>query len=75
MREKLMGILQEVKPGVDFENCGLLIDDRILDSYDVVFLVGRLNEEFGVDITVEHLVPQNFNTVDAILALIAGLKG
>jgi len=75
MREKLTGILQEVKPGIDFENCGLLIDDRILDSYDVVFLVGRLNEEFGVDITVEHLVPQNFNTVDAILALIAGLKG
>jgi len=74
MREKLLSILQEVRPDVDFENCGLLMDDRVLDSYDIVFLIGRINEEFGVDITVEHLMPKNFNTVDAILSLIAGMK-
>jgi len=74
MREKLLSILQEVRPDVDFENCGLLMDDRVLDSYDIVFLIGRINEEFGVDITVEHLVPENFNSVDAILSLIASMK-
>lgn len=75
MREKLLSILQEVRPDVDFGNCGLLMDDRILDSFDIVYLIGSINEEFGVDIIVEHLVPDNFNSVDAILALIESMKG
>ena len=70
MREKLMNILTEVCPGVDFEGSTTLVDDGELESLDIVMIVTELQEAFDVSITVDDLVPENFNSVDAILALL-----
>lgn len=70
MKEKLLSILTEVCPGVDFENETALIDDGILESLDIVVIVTEIMSEFDVELNVEDLLPENFNSVDAILELI-----
>ena len=72
--EKLLQILTELRPDIDFGKEDKLIDDGSLDSFDIITLVGELNESFGVDIGVEDLQPENFNSADAMLALISRLR-
>ncbi len=71
MKEKLLSILAEVCPEVDFENETALIDDGLLESLDIVMIVTEVMQEFGVELTVDDLLPENFNSADALLALIA----
>ena len=74
MRDELIEILEEIRSDVDFENEENLITDGILDSIDVVSLVGEIDEAFDVQIHVEDLIPDNFNSVDAIIALIEKIQ-
>ena len=75
MRETILEILTGVRSDVDFENNTKLIDDGILESLDIVAIVGELNDEFDVEISVEDLVPENFNSVDAMVELITRAQG
>ena len=68
--EDLLEILKDIHPEVDFENCTTLIDDGILDSFDIVTLVSTIMTEFDVVITAEELLPENFNSAAAIYDLI-----
>lgn len=70
MKEKIMEILEELRPDVDFENEKQLITDGILESFDIVSLVGELNDAFDIELRVEDLVPDNFNSVDGMINLI-----
>ena len=72
--EELLKILEEIKPGVDFENEESLIGDEILDSFDIVSLVTKLNDEFDIEITPSDLVPENFETAEDIYSLIQKLQ-
>ncbi len=74
MREELMEILREQRPDVDFEAEKALIDDEILDSFDIVSLVSELNDNFDIAINVDDLLPENFNSADAMLELIQKLQ-
>ena len=72
--DQLMKILQELIPDVDFENETALITNGILDSFDIVALVGELNDEFDIEIKPNNLVPENFNSAKAMMALIEKLQ-
>ena len=74
MKEDLRAILEEIRPDVDFETEKALIDDGILESMDIVAIVGEIKETFDVTIGVEHLTPENFNSEEAILELIQQLQ-
>ena len=74
MMDELMHILTENCPDIDFEGAERLIDDRILDSLDAVMLVVAINDAFAVEITAEELTAENFNSVQAIYALIQRLR-
>ena len=74
MKDELMEILTEIRPDVDFENETSLIDDGILDSMDIVSLVGELDDACDVTVGVENLLPENFNSVDAMVKLIERLQ-
>jgi acyl carrier protein len=71
---ELMEILEELRPDVDFENETLLIGNGILDSFDIVSLVTALNDAFDIEIKPNDLVPENFNSAAAILALVEKLQ-
>ena len=68
--ETLLKILQETRPDVDFETETALVDDGILESLDIVTIVVQIIEAFDVELDVEDLLPENFNSAEAILALI-----
>ena len=72
--EELMEILEELRPDVDFENETGLIDNGILDSFDIVSLVTALNDAYDIEIKPNNLVPENFNSRDAILAMVEQLQ-
>ena len=74
MMEELMNILQELRPDVDFATETSLVTGGILDSFDIVSLVGELNDAFDIEIKPNHLVPANFNSAKAILALVEKLQ-
>ncbi|MBR1662821.1 MAG: acyl carrier protein [Ruminococcus sp.] len=74
MKEQLMEILEELRPDVDFEAEKQLITDGVLDSFDIVSLVGSLNDEFDIEIQVGNLVPDNFNSIEGMMALIEKLQ-
>lgn len=71
--EKLIEILTELHPDVDFATAEDLIDDGILDSLDIVSLVSQIDSEFDVTIPAEEIVPENFNSAEALFALITKL--
>ena len=73
-RDKVLKILAEVRDDVDFEKETKLIDDGILDSFDLISIVSELKEQFVIDITVDELEPENFNTLDAIVKLVESFK-
>ncbi|MCI8299168.1 MAG: acyl carrier protein [Lachnospiraceae bacterium] len=74
MKEQLLDILNDLRPDVEFEKEKKLIDDGVLDSFDIVSLVSELNSEFDVEINVMDLEPDNFNTVEAMLELIVKMQ-
>ena len=71
--EALLGILQDLHPDVDFDSCETLIDDKILDSFDIVSLVTDISEEYDITIPVEEIIPTNFNSAKALWALVERL--
>ena len=72
--EKLLEILDELHPDVDFETEEHLIDNKILDSFDIITLISEINEEFDVVIPAEEIVPENFNSAQALYALVKKLE-
>ncbi len=72
--EELLEILENLHPEVDFSDCDTLIDDKILDSFDIITLVTEINTEFGVAIPAEELIPENFNSAEALYELIERLQ-
>lgn len=71
--EALLNILTELHPEVDFETCTTLIDDKILDSFDIVTIVAEIDSEYDVAIPAEELLPENFNSAKALYALVERL--
>lgn len=72
--DELLEILNEVKPGVDFENDTDLIGHGVLDSITMVTLVMELNDAFDIEITLVDIVPENFKTVQTIYDMIQRLS-
>ncbi len=71
--EKLIEILSDLHPDVDFETEDGLVDNGILDSLDIVTLITEINDKFDVSIPAEEIIPENFNSAEALYALIERL--
>lgn len=74
MKEQIIEILEDIQPESDYETCQTLIDDHILTSLDVLSLVAELEDEFDVTIPTVEIIPSNFNSVDAIAAMVDRLQ-
>jgi len=68
--EELLELLQDIDPDVDFENETNLIDGKVLDSFSIVQLIASISDEFDIEISPKYLVPENFNSVEAMWNLI-----
>ena len=72
--DKLIELLKGIRPDLDFENETALIDDGLLDSFDVVSIISEIDDVFGVHIRITELDPENFNSAEAIWNLVQELK-
>lgn len=72
--EQLKQILEEIRPDIDFGKEDKLIDNGVLDSMDILSIVTEVNDAFDIDINVQYLLPENFNSMKAIYELICKLQ-
>lgn len=72
--EELLKLLKKIKPEVNFEGNEHLIDNEELDSFDIVSIVSAINDEFDIEIGAGDIIPENFNSVEAIYNLIQKLE-
>lgn len=71
--EQLLELLEEIRPDVDFKTETNLIDDGILDSFDVISTIQEINDAFDIEIQPTDIVPRNFNSVSAMWQMIQRL--
>lgn len=71
---ELIQILEDLHPEVDFAVCTTLIDDKILDSFDIITIISEINETFDVVIPAEEILPENFNSAQALYELVTRLS-
>ena len=72
--DELLNILTEIKPDVDFSTEEGLIDNAVLDSFDIVQLIQELKDTFDIEISPAEIVPENFNSAKALWAMVQKLQ-
>lgn len=72
--EDLLDLLKEIRDDVDFENCTTLIDDNVLDSFDILQIISALNDEYDISIPAGDIVPKNFNSAKAMYEMVQRLQ-
>ncbi len=72
--DELMELLEEIAPDVDFATETRLIDDKVLDSFSIVSLVAQLADTFDIEISPKYLVPENFNSAQAMWNMIQTIR-
>lgn len=72
--EKLYTLLEEIRPDVDFRNITTLVTDGFIDSFDIVSIIASIEDEFAVEIPVDIMVAENFESAAAIMNLVNGVK-
>ena len=70
MKEKIISILQEIRPEFDFATSDNYIEQGMLDSFDIVSLVVALDSLFGISIDGMDILPENFSSVEKIEGLL-----
>lgn len=72
--EELLELLSDLKPELDFSAEKELIDDGLMESFDVITLIAEIEEQFGIEIPAEEIVPENFNSAEGIWNLIERMQ-
>ena len=71
---ELLEILEDIKPTIDFKTCTGLIDAGYLDSFDILSIVSELNDAFEIEISPVDIVPDNFNSAQALWNMVERLR-
>ena len=72
--EKLIEILKKYNADVDYYTNEHLIDEELLDSFDIISIVADIDNEFDVEITAKDIIPKNFNSAEKLYDLIKRLS-
>ena len=75
MKEKVLQVLQTECPEVDFTASNELVTDGILDSLTLTSIIAALAMEFDIVIPYEDIIEENFNSIDALTAMVERLRG
>lgn len=69
-KERVVAILREIKPTKDLEQVKDIVEGGYIDSFELLMLISALSERFGIEISVDDITPENFNSIDAISMMI-----
>ena len=70
IHEEVLNILKTVKPTKNLENVKDIIEGGYLDSFELVMLITSLSEKFNIEVTIDEIVPENFNSAEAITNMV-----
>ncbi|WP_322174220.1 acyl carrier protein [Acutalibacter caecimuris] len=73
--ERMYEVISSIISETDLKQERYLVTDGYIDSFDIVTIIDRLEEEFEISIPVESMVPENFESVDAMYALVTSICG
>jgi len=71
--DDVIEMLEDIEEGIDYENVTDLVDGKHLDSFDIIAIINAVDEEFDVTIPAAEIIPANFNSAQALCALIQRL--
>lgn len=74
IKETVLQFLKEIKPTINLENVTDIIDGGYLDSLGIMALITQICDRYNIEMDIDWITPDNFNSVDAIVALIERLK-
>lgn len=72
--DRLLELLEEIRPDLDFKTCQELIDGHHLNSLDIISIVAEVEDAFDVTIPTVEIVPHNFNSAQNLWDLILRLQ-
>lgn len=72
--ERVIKILKDLHPEIDFEKCTTLIDDKLFDSFDIVTTIAELSAEFDIEIPPQEIIASNFNSAKALYDMVQRLQ-
>ena len=72
--EELLEILNDINPDVNYETEDNLIDGKVYDSFSIITLISNISEEFDIELGPEHLIPENFNSAQAMWNMIQQIQ-
>ena len=75
IQEQVISIMQQIKPTKDLVDVTDIIEGGYLDSFELMSLIAQLSDDFGIEIDVDEIMPENFNSIDAITTMVERLKG
>lgn len=73
MKEKILKLLSDEYPEIDFSASDTLVDDGILDSLTITGIIALLTMEFGITIPYEEIKEENFNSIESLAGLVERL--
>ncbi len=73
-RETIEGILKEIVPTKNLEAVQDIVEGAYIDSFELMALITALSETFGVEVSIDDIVPENFNSLDAMAAMVDRLS-
>ncbi len=74
MRERILAILKDVRPDVDFETETGLISGEVLESLDLLTVITLLQDELEIEIDGQEISVENFDSLDAMVKMAERLK-
>ncbi len=72
--EKLLEILKQIRSDIDYDKEKELVDDGVLDSFDIVSIVSELTMEYDIDISIDDMTAENFNSIEAMHEMILRIQ-
>ena len=68
--DDMIELLSDIKDNVDYETCTTLVDDHILDSFNIISIISSIDEEFDVSVPAKEIIPENFNSAQSLVAMV-----
>ena len=70
---ELLEALKRANPKIDYESSDKLVTDKVIDSIDMTSILAELEETFDIEIDMEYIVPENFDSVEAMWKMVQEL--
>ncbi len=72
--QRLIEILEDIQPDIDYENNEELIDGHYLDSLSIISLIAEIEDEYDISVPAVEIIPENFNSAKKMMEMIKRLQ-